>query len=559
MPPTKKVRGGIFMPPTLELQAVNCSNFGGIAGEGFLSQGVEAGFSLVKEERGKAAAVRRRLIQNIGDKDNSGQMTSPGNDNMEESAPVGPEEQVDLDGDNDSEEMLDEDIDEPVEEETTKVIDSSVKENYVEKHGTELEGDGKAPVTCASDAAVSVNKEEVVNSAKAEGDTEKHAELLALPPHGSEIFIGGLPRDATEEDLRGLCEAIGDIFEVRLMKDKDRNESKGFAFISFKTKELAQKAIEVINSKEFKGKVLRCSLSQVKHRLFMGNVPKSMTEDELRKVIEENGPGIENLELLKDPQNPSRNRGFAFIEYYNHACAEYARQNMTSPKFKLDGNTATVMWADPKSAPDPSAAAQVKALYVKNIPDNTTPDQLKEIFQVHGEVTKIVLPPGKSGNNKGGFGFIHYAERTRALKAVKETENYDINGQVLDVSLAKPQSEKKFESSSNSYKGGLLPSYMPYSGFGFLGDPYGALGSGYNSGLGQPMIYGRGPMPPGMQMVPMVLPDGRLGYVLQQPGAQASPSRKGERDRSDRTGSSGGSHGRSGGNEGSHGRRYRPY
>lgn len=30
----------------------------------------------------------------------------------------------------------------------------------------------------------------------------------------------------------------------------------------------------------------------------------------------------------------------------------------------------------------------------------------------------------------------------------------------------------------------------------------------------QPVIYGRGPMPAGMRMVPMVLPDGRLGYVL---------------------------------------------
>lgn len=30
----------------------------------------------------------------------------------------------------------------------------------------------------------------------------------------------------------------------------------------------------------------------------------------------------------------------------------------------------------------------------------------------------------------------------------------------------------------------------------------------------QPVIYGRGPMPAGMHMVPMVLPDGRIGYVL---------------------------------------------
>jgi heterogeneous nuclear ribonucleoprotein R len=77
-----------------------------------------------------------------------------------------------------------------------------------------------------------------------------------------------------------------------------------------------------------------------------------------------------------------------------------------------------------------------------------------------------------------------------------------------------------------------------------MGDPYGAYGGGgpaYNQvsqpthsdyiyyisarlqcfifalltiSFLQPMIYGRGPAPAGMRMVPMVLPDGRLGYVL---------------------------------------------
>ncbi|KAF8045450.1 hypothetical protein N665_4911s0004 [Sinapis alba] len=74
------------------------------------------------------------------------------------------------------------------------------------------------------------------------------------------------------------------------------------------------------------------------------------------------------------------------------------------------------------------------------------------------------------------------------------------------------------------------------------------------------MIYGRGAMPTGMQMVPMLLPDGRVGYVLQQPGMQMAPPPRPRRvDRNN--GSSGGS-----GRESSHdhdgnrgGRRYRPY
>lgn len=71
----------------------------------------------------------------------------------------------------------------------------------------------------------------------------------------------------------------------------------------------------------------------------------------------------------------------------------------------------------------------MKALYVKNIPDNTSTEKLKEVFQRHGEVTKVVMPPGKAG--KRDFGFIHYAERSSALKAVKDTEKYEIDGNFL--------------------------------------------------------------------------------------------------------------------------------
>ena len=49
----------------------------------------------------------------------------------------------------------------------------------------------------------------------------------------------------------------------------------------------------------YQGKILRCSLSETKHRLFIGNVPKIWTEDEFRKVIEGVGPGVENIELIK--------------------------------------------------------------------------------------------------------------------------------------------------------------------------------------------------------------------------------------------------------------------
>ena len=44
---------------------------------------------------------------------------------------------------------------------------------------------------------------------------------------------------------------------------------------------------------------MRCSLSETKHRLFIGNVPKTWTEDDFRKVVEGVGPGVETIELIK--------------------------------------------------------------------------------------------------------------------------------------------------------------------------------------------------------------------------------------------------------------------
>ncbi|KAJ9563356.1 hypothetical protein OSB04_008516 [Centaurea solstitialis] len=437
------------------------------------------------------------------------------------------DDQVDFEDDNYEE--MDDDVEEQLEEEEEEG-EGPDDENGEQQQQQEEDEEEDEDVVSGKESGEDRNQSNAANEQIDDDDEEKspvsrgedssnkgkHAELLALPPHGSEIFIGGLPRDVVEEDLSDLCEPFGEVVEVRLVKNRDTNENKGFAFVAFKTKDVAQKAIEELHNKDFKGRTIRCSLSETKYRLFIGNVPKTWTEDEFRKIIEETGPGSEVIELIKDPQNPQRNRGFAFVEYYNNACADYSRQKLASANFKLDGNTPTVTWADPKSTPDHSASAQVKALYVKNIPENTPTEQLKELFQRHGEVTKVVMPPAKAGG-KRDFGFVHFAERSSALKAVKETEKYEIDGQVLEVVLAKPQSDRKPDG-INPHYAGPHPNYIPHTVYGgFAANPYGGnVGPRYgvSPSFQQPMIYGRGPVPGGMQMVPMVLPDGQIGYVL---------------------------------------------
>ncbi|KAF5744875.1 nucleolin [Tripterygium wilfordii] len=460
--------------------------------------------------------------------------------------PIESDEKVDYDEENDS---MDEEVEyEEIEEEVEVEVEEVEEEEEIEEVEEEVEEeDGQY------DDGASGDKPNVDNV------SQKHVELLALPPHGSEVYIGGIPPDCSEEELKVFCESIGEVTEVRIMKDKNSSGNKGFAFVTFRNLELASRAIDELKNTEFKGIKIRCSTAQAKNRLFIGNIPRSWGEEDLRKAVTDVGPGVTAVQLVKDMKNSSNNRGFAFIDYYNHACAEYSRQTMINPKFMLGDNVPTISWADPKNA-DSSASSQVKAVYVKNLPKNVTQDQLKDLFEHHGKITKVVLPTAKSGHENNRIGFVHFAERSSTMKALKNTEKYELDGRVLECSLAKQQLDHKSVGGSNLQKAGLLPTYPPRGGYGMVGGAFGALGVGYGAaGFSQPLMYGIGSTPASMPMMPMLLPDGRIGYVLQQPGAQllSPPLHQRNNSRSGNVGAS--NFGSSSKGKKGEDRRYRPY
>ena len=71
---------------------------------------------------------------------------------------------------------------------------------------------------------------------------------------------------------------------------------------------------------------------------------------------------------------------------------------------------------------------QVKAVYVKNLPKDVTQEQLLKLFEHHGKITRVVIPPARSGQERNRIGFVHFEERSSAMKALKKTERYELNG-----------------------------------------------------------------------------------------------------------------------------------
>jgi RNA recognition motif-containing protein len=57
-----------------------------------------------------------------------------------------------------------------------------------------------------------------------------------------EVFIGGLDKDAAEEDLRKVFSEVGEVVEIRLMMNPQTQKNKGFAFIRYATVDQAKRA-----------------------------------------------------------------------------------------------------------------------------------------------------------------------------------------------------------------------------------------------------------------------------------------------------------------------------
>jgi len=70
------------------------------------------------------------------------------------------------------------------------------------------------------------------------------------------LYVGNLPYNATETELRALFEQVGEIAEVTVITDRETGRSKGFGFVEMATEEGAQEAIRKFNGFDLNGRPL---------------------------------------------------------------------------------------------------------------------------------------------------------------------------------------------------------------------------------------------------------------------------------------------------------------
>ena len=70
------------------------------------------------------------------------------------------------------------------------------------------------------------------------------------------IYVGNLPYNASEDEVRELFAAYGTVTSVALIKDKVTGQPRGFGFVEMASDAEATAAIDGLNGKDFAGRKL---------------------------------------------------------------------------------------------------------------------------------------------------------------------------------------------------------------------------------------------------------------------------------------------------------------
>jgi RNA recognition motif-containing protein len=84
----------------------------------------------------------------------------------------------------------------------------------------------------------------------------------------------------------------------------------------------------------------------------------------------------------------------------------------------------------------------MKNLYVGNLPHSTIEAELRNLFEAHGAVEKVILVTDRDTGRSRGFGFVEMTNASEADKAIAALNGTDLGGRTLTVNEAKPKSER---------------------------------------------------------------------------------------------------------------------
>jgi polyadenylate-binding protein len=241
---------------------------------------------------------------------------------------------------------------------------------------------------------------------------------------------------------------VGQVVSIRVCRDLITRRSLGYAYVNYNTTQDATRALELLNFTVVNGKPIRIMFS---HRdpsirksgtanIFIKNLDKTIDNKALHDTFSAFG-GILSCKVATDGSGQSK--GYGFVQFEQEESAQSAIEKVNGMLLN-EKQVFVGPFVRRQERDQAGGISKFNNVYVKNLGDNTTDDDLKKEFGAYGAISSAVVMRDNEGKSKC-FGFVNFEHADDAAKAVEALNGKKIDEKEWYVGRAQKKSEREAE------------------------------------------------------------------------------------------------------------------
>ncbi|CAN1323979.1 Polyadenylate-binding protein 2 [Linum perenne] len=269
-----------------------------------------------------------------------------------------------------------------------------------------------------------------------------------IPFGATSLYVGDLDLNVTEEQIYDLFGQVGPLVSVRICRDQATRRSLGYGYVNYNSSLDAARALELLNFTPLNNRPIRIMYS---HRdpsvrksgagnIYIKNLDKAIDHKALHDTFSTFGT-ILSCKVATDASGQSK--GYGFVQFDTDEAAKNAIDKLNG--MLINDKQVYVGHFVRKQERDSSLSnTRFNNVFVKNLSESTTDEDLKNVFGEYGSITSAVVMRDGDGKSRC-FGFVNFENADDAAKAVEALNGKKIDDKEWFVGKAQKKSERELE------------------------------------------------------------------------------------------------------------------
>ncbi|KAK4848115.1 hypothetical protein QYF36_009487 [Acer negundo] len=262
------------------------------------------------------------------------------------------------------------------------------------------------------------------------------------------LYVGDLEANVSDSQLYDLFNQMGQVASVRVCRDMSTRRSLGYGYVNYSNPQDAARALDMLNFTSLNGKPIRIMYS---HRdpslrksgqgnIFIKNLDKAIDHKALQDTFSVFG-NVLSCKVATDFNGQSK--GYGFVQFDNDESAQKAIEKLNGMLLN-DKQVYVGPFLRKQERETEIINSKFNNVFVKNISESTTEEDLQKSFGEFGPITSVALMRDETGKSRC-FGFVNFHNADDAARAVEALNGKKVDDKEWYVGKAQKKSEREVE------------------------------------------------------------------------------------------------------------------